>query len=316
MKIDVLTAAEFLLQHDNFRIFSHASPDGDTMGSSFALCRALQLIGKNAEIVCADAFSKNMAYMLPHINKQDFIAETFVSVDVADKKLLGCYENDAEKIQLAIDHHISHVDFAEKILLDSTAAACCEIIFRVITAMGVEIDNQIAACLYTGIATDTGCFRYANTTSDTHVIAAQLMKYQFNIADINYVLFDMKSRTRLKVEQQVLNGMEFFCGGKCAIAVMTAEMLDGIDVEDTNGISAMPRQIEGVEVGVVIKQKNSSWKVSMRSAHSANVQKICSIFGGGGHIKAAGCSIEGDIDDVKKQIAAAVEKELIEIGEI
>ncbi len=310
MKIDLLDAAEFLRGRDYFQIYSHISPDGDTTGSAYALCRALQKTGRKARIVCAEQFSKKFSYMYNGIEKQEFTPETFVAVDVADKKLLGHYEKDACKIQLAIDHHLSHIEFAEKILIDSGAAACSEVVFRLISALGVEMDEKIAACIYTGIATDTGCFCYPNTTAQSHLITAQLMKYAFNIEEINYTLFDLKSRARIKVEQKVLSEIEFFCDGKCAMAVLTKEMLASVDIEETNGLSSIAKQIEGVEVGVTIKEKEGAWKISMRSARTADVEKICKEFGGGGHLKAAGCTIKGNIEDVKKMIAGSVEKEL------
>lgn len=296
-------AADFLLSRDYFLILSHTSPDGDTCGCAHALCGALQRLGKHAKIKCADPLAKNLMYLKNAIAEENFEEQTIVSVDIADKKLLGDLEEEyGDKIELAIDHHVSHVPFAKRIFVDDTAAAACEIVFFLIKLLGVQLDEALAACLYTGIATDTGCFRYGNTTAKTHKIAAELMGYGFDYSGLNYVLFDMKSKSRVKFEQSALAGMEFFADDKGAYIILTKEMLDKVDSEDVNGVASLPRLIEGVEVGIVFKQKDDGWKMSMRSNTYVNVQEICGKFGGGGHVRASGCFVKGTIDEVKAAV--------------
>lgn len=315
MKIDIKQAADFLLKKDNFLILSHANPDGDTMGCSHALCGILQQLGKKAKIACADQFSERFAYMKKGLEAQEFEPTTIVSLDVADRRLLGSLnEVYGDRVQLCIDHHLSHVEYAEKTLVDPDTAACCEIVYKVICEMGANITNEIAACLYTGIATDTGCFKFSNTTSQTHFIAAKLMEFDFDFGSINYTLFDMKTKARLSLEERAINNMEFFCGDKCALVVLTKQMMDSVDIEDCNGISALPRQIEGVEVGITLKEKNGEWKASMRSASKVDVQKICSTLGGGGHLRAAGCTVKGDLETAKETVIEAVTAEMKNLG--
>lgn len=301
-------AAEFLLSNDNFLILSHANPDGDTEGCAYGLCGALQRIGKKAKTACSDPLSERFSYLKEAITEQDFEEKIIVSVDVADKSLLGDLEEVyGGRVDLAIDHHVSHRPFAERIFVDDTAAAACEVIFDLVRLLGENtLDEKTAKCLYTGIATDTGCFKFGNTTGVTHEKAGKLMEYGFDAAALNYLLFDMKTKERIELERYVFENIEFFAEDKGAIIALSKELLDRVDVEDVNGISALPRQIQGVEVGIVLKQKKDSWKASLRS-NKVNVQEICGLFGGGGHLRAAGCSFyTDDVDEVKRKIKEAV----------
>lgn len=304
-------AAEFLREHDDFLILSHANPDGDTFGCSFGLCGALQKIGKRARIGCADPLSERFSYMKKAIEVQEFQEQTIVSVDVADKALLGKLDKVyGRKVDLAIDHHLSHASFAKHIYVDDTAAAAAEIVYDLILLLGAEPNEHIAACLYTGIATDTGCFKYGSTTRFTHEKAGKLMEYGFDASEINYTLFDMKTKARLKLEQYAMENMEFFADDKGAVVVLTKEKIASVDGEDVNGIAALPRQIQGVEIGIVLKERDDGWKASMRS-NSINVQEICGLFGGGGHIRAAGCSLKNmTAEQAKEKVVAAAAEAL------
>lgn len=307
MRIDLNRAAELLLAAEDVVILSHANPDGDTAGCSHALCEALQQLGRRARIICADEFSERMSYMKNGVESQEFEPKAIVSVDVADKKLLGKYEElYGGRVMLAVDHHMSHVDFAEYALVEAEAAAACETVYELILAAGVKITDTMAACLYTGIATDTGCFKFSNVTPRTHRIAAELMAHSFDFAGINYTLFDMKTKSRLAIEEKVISSMEYYFDDRCALVVLTREMLDSVDIEDTNGLASLPRQIDGVEVGVVIKEKGESWKASLRTAENVDAQELCACFGGGGHRRAAGCSFKCGLDEAKKQLLTVI----------
>lgn len=310
--VTIREAADFLKAHDNFLILSHANPDGDTLGCAFALCSALQKLGKKAKNICADEISSRFGFMKDAVIGQDFEPETIISVDVADKRLLGDLEAVyGDKVALAVDHHVSHVDFAERKLVEADASACGQTIYKLILEMGAELDDKIAACIYTAIATDSGCFKYSSVSPETHIIAAELLKFDFGFDKLNYIFFDMKTKERISLEETIYRSLEYYFDGKCALVVLTRELLDSVDDEDGNGISAIPRQIEGVEVGVVLKEKKDGWKASLRSNSSADVQKICTVFGGGGHTKAAGCSFKNmTAEEAKKELLGVIEKEL------
>ena len=219
-------------------------------------------------------------------------------------------------VQLCIDHHISNTGYAEHTLLRSSASATCEIIYDLAQEMGIAIDRHCAACIYTGIATDTGCFKYDCTTVRAHEIAAELMKtHDLKYALINRNMFDVKSVGRIKMESAVMELMEYYHGGKLTIICVSADIMEkmGVDASELEGCASLPLQVEGVEVGILIKEREPEvYKISMRSANDVNVSEICQTLGGGGHAKAAGCLLKGSLGEVKKRLIEAVGKALRE----
>jgi phosphoesterase RecJ-like protein len=215
------------------------------------------------------------------------------------------------KVQLCIDHHISNKNYAEKTLLRSDATAACEIIYDLAKFMGVKITKHCAMCLYTGIATDSGCFKYDCTTPRAHEIAAEMMRsYDINFARINRYMFDVKSMGRLKLEAKVNELMEYCLGGKLAIAAVTQDMMKAMNVsmEELEGFAPLTIQLEETEVGILMREREDGvFKCSFRSANEVNVSAICQMIGGGGHAKAAGCTIDGPLEDAKKFLISAVE---------
>lgn len=312
MLVNVERAARILGEYDDYLILSHANPDGDTLGCAYALCRILQKAGKRAKCLCADEIPYKMKFLTEQVLNQEFEHKTVVSVDVADRKLLGglnqVYGDD---VFLAIDHHGSRTEFAEFTLVDPDAAAACELIYKIAETMDIPLDSQTAVCLYTGIATDTGCFRFSNTTSATHYIAHKLIDIGIPFEKINYRLFDMKSKGRMRLEHEIFENMEFYCEDRVAVSILTLALINKykgeVDVEDFNGLAGMPRQIEGVEVGVTIKQKDDNvFKISIRTSDEIDAAKICEKFDGGGHARAAGCTLEGTLEEVKARLLPAV----------
>jgi phosphoesterase RecJ-like protein len=328
MNIYKKEAAKFLLENDNFYILSHIAPDGDTIGASFGLYYALKSLGKKAKIFCCDKFAEKYDYMAAEYVAEDFQGEAIVACDAADMKRLGnvfplsltsFFEagkhpvefpyNDIYDIDLCIDHHISNNFFAKRTCLDSQAAATCEFMYEIITEMGVEISPIIATCLYTGIITDSGCFRFDNTTAKTHYVVSKLMEIPFNSYEINRAMFDIKKMERLRLESILVNEMQTFFNGRVKIVVVRHSQLDelGLKDEDLEGITTITTQIEGVLVGIVVKEKDDGkYKLSLRSTSNINVSDICQKFGGGGHLKAAGCIIAGTEKDVISQIIYAL----------
>lgn len=319
MLTDKKKAAQILLENDDFLILCHANPDGDTLGCGYGLCGILQKMGKRAKVLCADPVVSRMQYLKDSVVQQEFTEKTIVSVDVADTKLLGALEKQyGDKILLAIDHHESRKEFAQYTFVDPDAAAACELIYEIALEMGAELDGKIAACLYTGIATDTGCFKFTNTTTRTHRIAGELMAYDFPHGEINYQLFDLKSKGRIELEQRIIRDMEFTGNDKIAIVWLTLDIMrefgDRVDTEDFNGLASLPRQIEGVVLGVTVKQKEENlFKISMRSTEQINAAEVCGVFGGGGHARAAGCTIEGNLQFVKAKLLPVLEKAVEQI---
>lgn len=306
--MDFSKIKSFLESCDNVTILTHKSPDGDTLGAGFALCRYLRLQGKKANVVNSDDFPERYAFLYEGYEPMKFVEKTVIAVDIADTKLLGHnleeYEKEG-KIDLCIDHHVSNKYYAKYTYVNASASAACQIMYELFRFMDAEIDRIIARCLYTGIATDTGCFKYENTTSAAHIAVSELMKYNIDYATINRKMFDVKSRARIKIEQAVTNDMEFLFDGKCAVMIITTQMMEesGIEPAEFEGLASIPLQVEGVEMGITVKQRHENvYKLSVRTTETIDASKFCQQFGGGGHIRAAGCELNGTLDEVKKII--------------
>ena len=314
MNITLKAAAELLKQKDKIYILSHHYPDGDTLGSASALCMALQKMGKQVRCLCEDEISKRYAYLFAEIIPMEFEPEFIVSVDVAAMNLLGVLQEPYEnKIDLCIDHHASNSMTAKALYVDSNAGATCEIICKLIQFMEVEIDSQIATCIYTGISTDTGCFRYPNATAQSYRIAADMIEAGANAAEINRLMFDTKSRARMEMERSVMDTMEFFCAGKCGTICISRKMIEqtGAQEGDLEGLSSLPRQVEGVMVGITFRERrDGGYKISLRTQPPIDASVICSQFGGGGHKGAAGCTILEPLATAKEKLVNAVENYL------
>lgn len=303
----------FLREHNNYEILTHNYPDGDTLGSGYALCIALQQLGKNARVITAKLPPK-FEYLTEGVEEQDFTADYIISTDVAADSLLAPnMEKYLGKIDICIDHHGSNSVTAKEKFVDKYAAANCEIIYKLLMRMGVNFTKQIVDCLYTGISTDTGCFRYTNTTADTFRIAASLVELGCNSAYINKVMFETKSKEKIMLEREVYDTITYCADGKCAIVWVTLDMLKSLNIgeDEIEGLASIPRQIEGVLIGITMKEKEGGFfKISVRTNGDIDASKFCSKFGGGGHKAAAGCSINGSLEDVRSQLIKAAEETL------
>lgn len=311
MKTDLLTVKDFLLEGDFFSILCHKNPDGDTLGSAFALCLALRKLGKKARVLCADPVPQKYSYIT--CCDEDFEGKSVIAVDVADPKLLGALEAVyGDKVDLCIDHHPSNKDYAKMTLLDGEAAATAQIIYRVLNILNVEIDKNIANCIFTGLSTDTGCFRYPSTQPETHRIAAEMMEKGAEAGMINRVMFETKSKGRLAIERAVFKNMQFFCDDRCAVVYVTRDLIEktGVADDELDGIAALTRQIEGVDVGVFLKEIENGFKASVRTGDSVDASAICKRFGGGGHFRAAGCTIESSLEDAVREIVLVISEYL------
>lgn len=306
--------ASFLKKHNNYIILTHASPDGDTLGSAYALYYALNEIGKIACVLCPDVIPKKYDYFArktDHVPREN---STIIAVDVADKKLLGALKEEfGDCIDLCIDHHVSNTRFAKNLYLDDDAAAAAECIYDLIDQMKVNINDITAKAIYTGLATDTGCFKYATVTDKTHLIAAALYEYNINAAEINRLMFDTKSKNLLELEGLVLDSAEFHFDDKCMLLSVTAEMQEktGCSGTELEGIAVISRSVEGVLAGVTLKQTDDEeFKVSLRTYPPLDASTICKALGGGGHKGAAGALIKGDLEYAKAKVLEEVKTAL------
>jgi len=307
-------AAQMLLDHKRILILCHKSPDGDTLGSGFALYYALLSLGKQAQVLCHDNFPPRYNFLYPEDQApvEKIKPDLIVAVDVADTQLLGeKLEPLVPYIDLCIDHHPSNVGYAKNTLVE-ICAATTEVIYQVILAMGVKLDAKIAGCIYTGLATDTGCFKFTNTTARTHRIAAEMMEAGAPYGMINTLMFDTKSPARIAVEREVYNTLDFYYGGRCALVAVTHALMEqsGADEYEIEGISALPRQIAGVDVGATIQERPGGCKVSFRTSEAVDATALAQTLGGGGHARAAGCFLKVPVKTAKEMVVAAVGKAL------
>ena len=306
----------YLKSHDDYIILTHISPDGDTLGSAYALALGLISIGKKAYVVCNDAVPAKYDYFVKAASLTPIDYKTIIAVDVADAKLLGSlYEKYSDKIELTIDHHISNTRYAKNLYLDAGASATAECIYEVLKKLRIKITPLMASALYTGIATDTGCFKYSNVTVKTHKIAAELYKYNIDAAEINRIMFDTKSKNRIQLEKMVLDTAKFLFDDRCLMLTVTTEMMEksGCEHSDLEGVAGISRSVEGVLVGVSVKQSEpDTYKISLRTYPPLDASAICKTLGGGGHKAAAGCTLTGSLSAVKAQLVSAVGKAMEE----
>ncbi len=293
-------AAEFLLAGSSFLLLCHKRPDGDTLGSALALKRGLEFLGKRAELLCAHLPSPNTEFLFDGEEFPAFDPEDEqgipISVDVASEELLGDLQPIyGGRIALKLDHHETSDDFALRNYTDPTAAACGEIICALLTQLGVPL-SVAAEPLYASISSDTGGFRYSNTTANSHRLAAALLEAGADNALIDHMLFESRTQSEIRALTAAYAGMRYYLGGKVAVVVITNEDKRRLDLreEDLGILSPITREISGVSVGITIKQSKadpSRYKLSVRSDRSFPANELCGLFGGGGHACAAGAEL-------------------------
>ncbi|MCD7770918.1 MAG: bifunctional oligoribonuclease/PAP phosphatase NrnA [Oscillospiraceae bacterium] len=307
--------AEILRECDNVTILTHKSPDGDCIGAGMGLCLYLRSLGKHANVVNSDGFPDRYDFLIGDYQPEEFEEKFVISVDISDTTLLGDeLESYSGKIDLCIDHHGSNRFFAKKSYVDAGASAACLIIFELLEHMGADITLPIATNLYTGLATDTGCFKFQNTTPAAHRAAARMMEMGVDFEHINRKMFDIKSRSRVLCEQKLISDMRFFEDGQIGFMVVTNQVVSDyqIDRSELDAFAQIPLTIEGVRFGYTLKQqedKPNLFKVSLRTT-DADAAAICGEFGGGGHLRASGCTIEGKAREVIAKILEVTRKYL------
>ena len=327
--------AGFLKAAETIVIFTHTNPDGDALGSAAALCRVLRKMGKTSWILLDDEVPDYISFMDTEFCTRDKNIvknhDISICVDCGEYSRFPALADkfDEGKLKLCVDHHATGDGFGDHYYIDPDEAATCQLIYKLIkeleavakeceqignegdnTAIGSLIDRTVAESLYTGINTDTGSFQYSNTTADTHAIAAELMSCGVDHTAINVKLYQTIPMVKLKIQSSILQRAELLFGGQVAVGYVTGEMLDeaGAVLDDAEGTIDMLRNIEGVEIAAFLKEKGDAVKVSMRAKSFANVAEIVSAFGGGGHVKAAGCTLEMGMDEALDKLKQEISK--------
>ena len=312
---------------DNKRtlIIYHSHPDADAIGSAFALRDLLSMMGIQTICACEDEVPERLLFLTEDIQGGVVLEDGFllghervISVDSASPQQLGSLFVKLHKdIDIMIDHHREGKVYADN-YIRSDAAATAEIIFDVANYLLEQgkipyIPQRVYSAIYAALSSDTGCFKYSNVTPRTHIIASELVATGIDTADINRKLFDFKSHKQIKAEGEAARRLTVYDKGRVAAVTFpySSKFSLGLSEEHLETIIEIPRSLSGVEVAFVVKQpeEKNIFRVSMRSNGEFDVAKVCALFEGGGHAKAAGCTIEaGGIYDAEKMILAAIEK--------
>lgn len=309
-------------------ILFHARPDADAIGSSFALKLLLEDMGSEAYCLCENEIPERLRFLTENIQEsvllsslsKDFNSCRCISVDTASPSQLGTlFDVFNGRIDLMIDHHAAGTPYADN-YIKADSAASGEIIFEIAKKLVKrgklkKIPKRACELLYAAISSDTGCFRYSNTTPNTHLCAAELLRSGIDTARINHYLFDSKSVKVLSAESEGFKTIRFFGGGKIAIAVFPYELKVklGLMDEHLETLVDIARSVEGVEVAAAVRQSTEKniFRASLRSSSDVDVSLVCRHFGGGGHIKAAGCTVEAENALAAAElIAAETEKQI------
>lgn len=308
-----------LLAAESVLLFPHINIDGDALGSCVALCKALRNAGKKAAILVEEEVPEYVGFLDDGYCTQDHgifgTPDICMCVDCSETKRFPAREETffKGKTTICLDHHFTGEPFADFNYIDGDVAATCELAYQLLQTMGLEITKEIAEAIYTGISTDTGNFQYSNTTKQTHLIAAELLDAGIDHNKITVKLYQNTRLEKLRITARVLDNMEVFAGGRAAIAYASQAMLEaeGVSMEDTEGAIDLIRNIQGVEIAAFLKEREEKViKVSMRAKTDGNVAEIAGKFGGGGHIKAAGCTLYTDLEDTRTQLKTAIEESL------
>ncbi len=313
---------EKIKESNRIAITFHASPDGDSLGTSLALFQGLSKIGKEVYILSKEEIPKDfrfLAYSEVITGKSFEVTpgtECVIVLDCGDVKRINANINfeDRSYTLINLDHHMSNELYGDLNYVDTNASAMSEIIYQMLRIMGVKIDKDMAACLYTSLITDTGSFRHSGTTSVTHTIAGDLINTGIDFSEIHRIVFDNKKFERIKLYGKVIDKMEVIKDKICIMTLTKDRILElGIDTSaDTSDIIVFGMQIDTVEVAALIKETEAGVKVSLRSKSIIDVRKVAERFDGGGHIKASGLFMENKtVDEAKSIIIRELEKELI-----
>ena len=314
MKTNRAELAAAIRGGDHFLLLTHRRPDGDTLGSAAALCRGLRAIGKQAAILRNPEATAKYAPFLEGLTVDTVPADaTLFAVDMAAEGLLALNATElAGRVALCIDHHGSNTGYAGLTWVESGYAACGEAVLELLEELGAALTPDMASALYLAMSTDTGCFRYSNTTPQTLRKAAQLQEAGALTYEINRQFFAIKSLARMRLETLLGEKLEVFAGGKLALVALTPDMLEatGACDDDIEDLANFPRQIEGVLVAVYIRVLPSGeCKISVRTERGYNASAICAHLGGGGHLAAAGAMIPDGLEAARRAILAAIKAE-------
>ena len=293
-------------------ISAHINPDGDAIGSTFAVYFALKQLGKDVHVVMP-SYSEVFEFLPGVEDRVDSIKEDsydlLIALDSSDHTRLVISDDEYERAKkvIMLDHHQIARPYGDFRYINDNKSSASEIAYLFIKELGVEFDSNIATLLYTGIMTDTGSFNYSNTSSDTLRVTAQLVDYGAKTVEVCKRLNDTIKESKLKLLAKSIDNMEVFYDGKVRYTYVDYTTINGLGIHDEDGMTNYLRSVEGTEVAVYVRGKSDgSIKVSMRSNGNVDISKIAISFGGGGHPRAAGYTMQDNIDVGKEKLIKAI----------
>lgn len=309
------TIREAVESSKNIVIFTHENPDGDAIGSSLATYLLLKQMGKKVDLVIP--IFPNTYKFLPHSEEvlQEPTQEKYdlaMTLDCADIKRINDFQDTFLKAdtRVNIDHHMSNGMFGDLNFVNPAAPACAQILTSILKYFKVEISREIATCLITGIITDTGGFKYEGVTSETFEIASEFLEKGVNISKIYKDSFSSISKEKFEARKLAMNRLEFLENGQIAYTYMTKEDMERLNItrSDLEGIVENGRDVEGVEISIFLYETEKGFKASFRSNEYVNVSDVCLLFNGGGHARAAGCTLPYSLEESKERVLAQAKR--------
>ena len=307
---------EEINQANSIVILTHDNPDGDAVGSSLALYQALKNYGKDVDLVIPE-HSRTFDF-LPAIDEIKVEGreqyDLAIALDCATIKMLNGFSTYFEeaKMRISIDHHSTNSMFADLNFVNPEAPACAQILIVVLNYFKMEITREIGTCILAGIITDTGGFQYSGVNAETFEFVSWLLEKGVNVSTVYRKVLQTKTRSSFELARIASNRLEFFYDGRVTFTYITKENEEEVHAEigDHEGIVETGRAIEGVEVSIFVRETEKGCKVSTRSNDYVDVSDMCLLFGGGGHQRAAGCLMQGSIEEVKEKLLNRVKQYL------
>jgi len=304
---------------NNIVILTHTNMDGDALGSSSALCYVLREKKKNCFILIEDDVPAYLNIIKNHddyfVKELPFVADVAIAIDCGDRgrieKRVDAFNN--AKVRLCIDHHMQTGQFAEFSVVEPDISATGMLIYELIKEMQFEIDKELAEYLYVAISTDTGSFKFRNTNAKTHLVVAELYTYGIEATKLCNAIYSTRPLSQLQLEGYAVEHVDVFAGGKAALTVITQDILKkfGTKYEHADTVIDCIRNIQGVEISCVIKEtEDGIYKASLRAKEYADVNKVASNLGGGGHLRASGCTFNTSLQDAINSLKTEIEKAL------
>ena len=300
---------EEIKKAESIVILTHENPDGDAVGSSIAMYLGLKELGKTPDIIIPE-FPRAFENLpgIENIKKESDIEnyDLSIALDTASIKMLNGYSKYFEdaKTKIVIDHHSSNTMFGDYNYVDHDSPACAQLLLVLFNYLNIEVSKEIGTDILAGIITDTGGFRYDGVTAETFELVAGLCQKGVKVSKVYQKVFASTSKSKFFLHRIALDRLELLDNEKIAFTYITKNDENSVGAEngDYDGIVEQGRDIEGVEISIFLRETEKGIKASLRSKDYVNVSELCRIFGGGGHIRAAGCTIPGTIEQVKTQI--------------